>query len=560
MATAPAQRYVVRVPRIDCAQLLRGQMRLPEVLRRMGYAALRPGQDRCVEAFMAGRDHVGILPTSTGKSACFAVPTLALGWRTLVFSPLISLMRDQEQSMNLKGVRAGCINSQNPSIGMEYLRQWMRGDLDILYVAPERLRRPDFMEAMRAMPPDAVVTDECHALSQWSVTFRSAYCVIGDFITEFQPKVVAAYSATLPPSAEEDVRRVMCIENAMQIKHCPRRTNLDVRSSLWEGDVEMVTLMERVNAPTIVYCASTKKVAATADLLQRMTGREIGIYHGKLSKAVKNHTQDLFQRGDLQWIVATNAFGMGVDKPDVRLVVHRDITGSIEATAQEIGRGGRDGKYTLCHTYFDKESVRTQRFLIDKSCPSFADVKRVYDTMLKAVGRDGVVSTSLHDICKTAGFEDHRIDAIANVLAGAQVIDRQKRTEKLCSLRLRNRISDPKLDDILDVMSARGEERSDGYVEVDLNTMVEELGVSEQTIKGRLKGFASSGVLDFMPPERAKPVRLTGDIRNVDADKIDGLRQQSLTRLDQTVQFARDVPDKDKHAFLEFHLGVENPA
>lgn len=540
-------------------QLAKGMQALPDVLRRMGYSSLRPGQDKCVRATMAGRDLVGILPTSTGKSMCFTIPGLCLGWRTLVFSPLISLMRDQEQSMAARGVRVGSITSHNPALGDEYLRRWMRGDLDMLYVAPERLKRDDFMHAMRVMPPDHVVTDEAHALSAWSTTFRHAYCCIGDLISELNPHVVSAYSATLPPEAESDVRRVMCMEDAHRILYYPRRENLDIRSTPWMGMPGLCSLLERTPGCAILYCNSQDGTQELARDLQQMTGQEVGFYHGGLNKTQRSHTQDQFLSGDIRWMCATNAFGMGVDKGDIRLVIHRDITGSVEAAAQEIGRGGRDGNYTLCHTYYDKDSVNTHRFLIDKSNPSFQDVKVVYNGLVKAAGPDGIITTSPGDVCVKAGLKVWRMDAILQVLSGAQVIDRCKTTEKVCSLRLKNKIDDAKLSEIMDAARLYGDEAENDYYEVDIIRMAREMDVSEVTLKGRLKGFAKLGVLDYVPPERAKPVRIQGSLQQVDGAAVDNLRAKALERLNQTITFARDTPDNEKHAFLEHHLGVEQP-
>lgn len=551
-------RYIVRQPHIDPMQLARGMQALPDVLKRMGFSSLRPGQDQCVNAIMAGRDTIGILPTSTGKSLCFTVPGLALGWRTLVFSPLISLMRDQEQSMAAKGVRVGSITSHNPALGDQYIRQWMRGDLDMLYVAPERLKRDDFMQAMRAMPPHHVTTDEAHALSAWSTTFRHAYCCIGDLISELNPQVVSAFSATLPKTAEDDVRRVMCIEEAHRVLHYPRRTNLDIRSSTWRGTPGLCALLERTPGSAIIYCASQAGTEELAADLQKMTGQDVGFYHGGLNKTQRNHTQDQFQCGQIRWLCATNAFGMGVDKGDIRLVVHRDITGSVEAAAQEIGRGGRDGKYSLCHTFFDTASVNTHKFLIDKSNPSFKEVKTVYDGLVKAAGSDGIITTSPADVCQKAGLKVWKMDAILQVLSGAQVIDRCKSDEKICSLRLKNRIDDPKLSELMDVARLYGDEAANDYLEVDIIRMARELDVSEVTLKGRLKGFAKLGVIDYVPPERAKPVKVQGSLQQVDGETVDGLRAKAQERLQQTITFARDTPDEEKHGFLEHHLGISD--
>lgn len=1400
-------RYVIRTPRIDMAQLGRGMAALPTVLRQLGYSSLRPGQDEVVKCIMSGRDVLGILPTSLGKTACFIVPTLALKMRTLVFSPLISLMRDQEQSALRKGVRAGSITSHNPAMAAEYLKQWLRGDLELLFIAPERLRRDDFLEVMRKMPPDMVVLDEAHCLigdhmvatefgprrmedfylsdqaghplprvwsrsksgslelqrvvrtwqhsakakkmlriqvrnigtiectddhvwfcgtrevaaknlkigdtvscktfggqdlrglnadqlqlvigsyfgdgglgctggsslsyrvqwthgvvqkeycewkaallggtcnpverngysgkaavrgrsavfqlpgpigrgkggkhckkasvpswmlkqagakalaiwlmddgscakdritlhtegfteagvkllqsmlkrrfkvgskkefakgwrivlntadtekfanivkehirpefmyklgkhaklkpwetksawddkfstalypvkaiftpkqqpewvydieveknhnffvfakvgsrcaarsnlmsdtkqavlvhnclSSWSVTFRAAYRVIGDFVTEFQPKLVVALTATCPPRVEADIRHVMCIEEAIKVLHYPRRTNLDLKSQLWNGPASLLNLMERANGPAVIYCATQKRTEELALELQALSGQEVGFYHGGLTKTQRSHTQDRFMQGDIQWMCATNAFGMGVDKSDIRLVVHRDHAGSMEAQAQECvhpeswistssgivlanevelgenmpmfvdfnqkpteakvvkclrnktvklvelrtklgstvlvtpnhplleyrsgfiheiaakdigigacllaatnlrfrrgsdidilsilrscpepvyagvssdlvnllrtklsvtaisscfklnrlydynmykagnkagllsgwtsacqlagisdseffehvlyfktkaskriklprcvtadiawlagivatdgymfkaqpaanvgygawclklgntnpriadkfqrvvegmglhvnrsvrrpsgeklsvkdltvvetsspillhmmtclgiptgkksytvrvspllfqaheeircaylaglfdgdgcvgtkvikptarlhsaswyfisdvamlvrtlalagsvsaedytckrdvmrahsdhgytltiysasdvsklgrylspyavknwehltavspdrsvacrrpkvyageghwlldsveeihtrdyagdvlnwrvepgnhllvngilthncGRGGRDGKYTLCMTYQSDDTIRTHHFLIGLSNPSFAEVQMIFKALQRTANQEGIVTLSKADLAQKAGLKAPRMDAILNILSGARVIDRAAAGEKVCSVRLKNRVDDYRLTQLMEALFICGNQAPDGFTETSMERLSTEMDLKEPTLKKRLKDLATAQFIDYVPPEAARPIRLQGGLELVDAVMVDELRQLAFDRLDQVVQYV-ETPDAEKHAFIERALGVVSP-
>ena len=560
--TPESPRYVVRKQRVDIQQLQHGMQRVPQVLAKLGFKDLRPGQDKVISCIMAGQDTLGILPTSTGKTACFVVPTLALGWRTIVFSPLISLIRDQQQSLAAKGVRVGAMTSHvSDSLNMEYMRQWMRGDLDMLYIAPERLRKDEFLEAMRKMPPDLVAVDETHCLSGWSDTFRSAYCIIGDFITELNPKVVAAFTATCPPQVERDVRRVLCIENAVKAIHYPRRTNLDLRSSPWVDTVSMLTMLNRAEASSsdgtsIIYCATKKRVEETASALESLLGRPTVFYHGGMTKSARSFVQDQFMQGDARVLVATNAFGMGVDKATVRLVMHRDIAGSMEAQFQEDGRGGRDGKYTLCHTFFDSSSVRTHRFLIGLSCPTFAEVQLIYKALRTHASSSGVINMTHEEIAKKAGLEAPRMSAILQVLAGSQVIERSKATEKLYALKVLNQVEDRRLTEIMDVVRSFGIPGDDGYWDIPLHTLVDEIGCSDNTMRTRLNAFAKAGVMGVVAPERTSPVKLIGDIRQVDGERVDMLRQIAETKLAGSIQYADKVPDAEKHAYMEAHMGI----
>ena len=495
---------------------------------------------------------------NSGKTDCFVIPILACGLKALVFSPLISLMRDQLQSSMRKGVRAGSITSHDNAMGVEYMKQWLRGDLDLLYVAPERLRRDDFLEVMRKVPPDLVCLDEAHCLSTWSMTFRPAYKVIGDFITEFKPKQLLALTATCPPQVEQDVRHVMCMDDAHKEVYFPRRNNLVLKSEEWTSAAPLLTLLERVtDGSAIVYCATRAQVEKTAKEIQDMSGQDVGYYHGGMNPSQRSHAQDRFMSGETPWVVATNAFGMGVDRSNVRLVVHRDIPGSIEALSQEIGRAGRDGKQSLCQTYFDQASVRTHHFLINLSSPSFEEVKQVYKALHQLVDRStGVVNASNDEVANAAGLKTYKLGAIMSILSGARVTDRTKADEKVCSIKLRNRVDDARLISLMEILHQCGNPADDGYTDISLALLSAELGVSDATVKKRLTDMSKSQMIEYVPPEKSKPIKLIGDLNQVDARTVDELRAVAFAKLDQVITYANDVPDVDKHRHIEDMLGI----
>ena len=308
-------RFPTRTAGVNQETLMRGYMQLPTALKQMGFSSLREGQEKPIINILGQRDTLCILPTSTGKTAVFVIPTLCLGWKTLVFSPLVALMRDQVQGLQRMGIRAAQMSGmQTEAENAVAARQWMTGEVQLFYVAPERLSNKLFQEAMRNVKPDMVVMDEAHTLSQWADTFRSAYMKAGDFISEHNPKVVAAFTATCPPEVEGDIRRVLGMKEATRLLYYPTRENLKLTSRDFVDVSGIVQDINAVNGPTIVYCGTIEKVEMIGELLSVALPKQVAIFHGELPDGTKRTNQDMFMQGYAQVMVATNAFGMGVDK------------------------------------------------------------------------------------------------------------------------------------------------------------------------------------------------------------------------------------------------------
>lgn len=559
-------RYVQRPPKNDMQLFTKGIAALPQVLRQLGYPSLRKGQDSVVHGILMGRDSLCVLPTATGKTACYVVPTLALKWRTLVFSPLIALMRDQVQNMVDQGVRAGCLMSGEDALNQEYMRLWARGELDILLVAPERLLNEQFKEIIRQKPPDMVAMDEAHCLSQWSRTFRSAYCMVGDFITQTAPRVVAAFTATCPPRVEADIRRVMCLEQALKTIYYPRRSNLDLRSTPFVNDYDFADWVDKMqkSGPVIIYAATTKSVEQLAQKLGDMVRNlNIGFYHGQMTKSMKTHNQDMFLHGDMRVIVATNAFGMGIDKPNVRAVLHYDISDSVESWAQEFGRAGRDGKDSICMTFFSQRSVGMRKFLMSMNNPPEDAVMRVFNLMRKNITSDGMVQLSRDDIIKQALPKNiSHFDAVMQFLSGCLVVQREKREEKIAGVKFLNNLDEPRYKEVRRCIFDIGTQGSDpAYVDFDLVHLANQVGLKESTLRSHLNNYAKEGLIDFVPPDRARPIRmLSTDPRLIDLDVLREQTEASEHKLQRVIYGVTEVPDSEKHAFIEKEFMIENQA
>lgn len=342
-----------------------------EILKQyFGYDSFRPGQDELVQAILSGRDTLGIMPTGAGKSICYQVPALALPGLTLVVSPLISLMKDQVGALNEAGVPAACINS---AMSFEEMRDALyfagRGQYKLLYVAPERLTAPFFLDFARRVPISMVTVDEAHCISQWGQDFRPSYLKILDFLAALpQRPLVSAFTATATAEVRDDIVRALGLEEPFVITTGFDRPNLyfAVEKPSSKPSALLAHLMQRRDKSGIVYCSTRKTVEEVCDMLLSR-GLPATRYHAGLDPEERLANQDDFLYDRKTVMVATNAFGMGIDKSNVSFVIHYNMPKNMESYYQEAGRAGRDGEAADCILLYNGQDVRTAEFLIEHS-------------------------------------------------------------------------------------------------------------------------------------------------------------------------------------------------
>jgi len=376
---------------------------LTRALARFGHTELRPGQADVIADIFSGTPVIGVMPTGAGKSLCFQLPAVVLGERggvTLVVSPLIALMKDQVDTLRARGIPAVALTSHaNSEEQREILEGIRKGAYTLVYVAPERFRSPRFTEALHSVASSIalIAIDEAHCISEWGHDFRPDYRRLGQVIQELQPPRIAAFTATATPEVREDIAVQLGLATFSLHVRGFDRPNLyySVVTSGGAADkiqkvIELVRTRE--GGVALVYAATRKNAEAYATALKQ-AGMRARVYHAGLENGIREKNQDVFMSGQLDVIVATNAFGMGVDKSDIRLVVHADIPRSPEAYYQEAGRGGRDGKPTRCVLLFNHGDIRLQEFLIDASFPS-AELLR---GMWKVLAQQPNLGTLTHD-------------------------------------------------------------------------------------------------------------------------------------------------------------------
>ena len=334
-----------------------------------GYDSFRPGQGELVDAILAGRDVLGIMPTGAGKSICYQVPALCMNGITLVVSPLISLMKDQVESLVQAGVAAAYLNSSlTPGQQRTVLARATEGRYKIMYVAPERLNTDSFLHWACSAPIDMVTVDEAHCISQWGKDFRPGYLGIADFLHALPERpLVSAFTATATDRVRQDIVSALELQDAKVLVTGFDRPNLyfEVRRPKSKPAALLQAIREQGDGSGIVYCATRKAVEQVCALLQSH-GIAAGRYHAGLEQAERQQNQEDFLFDRVKIMVATNAFGMGIDKSNVRFVLHYNMPQSMENYYQEAGRAGRDGLPSQCVLLFSAQDVIINKFLLDK--------------------------------------------------------------------------------------------------------------------------------------------------------------------------------------------------
>ena len=335
-----------------------------------GHSAFRPGQEALIDALLTGQDALGIMPTGAGKSMCFQIPSLVRDGVALVVSPLISLMKDQVMALIQAGVAAAYINSSlSPAQCSLALQRARQGAYRIIYVAPERLLTPSFLSFAQQAKLSMIAVDEAHCVSQWGQDFRPSYLSIPEFLGRLpQRPPVGAYTATATRQVKEDIIRLLGLEAPLV-----RVTGFDrpglkyaVRQPKDKDGELLAILQERRGRSGIIYCATRRNVDSVCDLL-RQQGYAAARYHAGMADTDRHQAQDDFQYDRAQVMVATNAFGMGIDKSNVHYVIHYNMPRNLESYYQEAGRAGRDGAAAECILLYQKRDVVLQKWMIEHS-------------------------------------------------------------------------------------------------------------------------------------------------------------------------------------------------
>jgi ATP-dependent DNA helicase RecQ len=367
--------------------------------RLLGFKSLRPGQNEAIQSLLEGRDTVLVQPTGSGKSAVYQIAGALIEGSTIIVSPLIALQKDQADSIEASKLEATAVvnSTLSPGEQREVLDRIEQGKVEYIFLAPEQLRKPETLDRLRASNVSLIAVDEAHCISQWGHDFRPDYLGLGKVIEALDHPPVLAMTATASREVRTEIIERLGLENPRVFVHGFDRPNISLRVDLFSSkDEKCESLLRRVEfaeKPGIVYVATHRNAETIAADLQRV-GVDALFYHGGLKARQREEIQNKFMSGEVPVIVATNAFGMGVDKPDIRFVYHADVSDSLDAYYQEIGRAGRDGEPAEAVLFYRPQDISAQQF---KTGPAHVDsegLEAVYNTLVAMKGpmtRDEIV-------------------------------------------------------------------------------------------------------------------------------------------------------------------------
>jgi ATP-dependent DNA helicase RecQ len=525
----------------DAARVLRDQF---------GYETFRPGQERAVRAVLDGRDTLVVLPTGGGKSLCFQIPALMLPGLTVVMSPLISLMKDQVDALTARGVPAAFINSTLSSSQIaDRLARAQRGELKLLYVAPERFDFGTSGQRIRSVGVSLLAVDEAHCISEWGHDFRPSYRRVGAVRETLGFPPTIALTATATPKVRVDIARQLGLRDPEEIVTGFDRINLrfSVVSTKTdaEKDATLLDLLRSHPGPAVIYVSTRKAVERIAPLLDTAGVPAVG-YHAGLDDDTRHEVQDAFMTERVRAVVATNAFGMGIDKRNVRLVVHHAMPGSLEAYYQEAGRAGRDGGQSECvllHAYPDRF---THEYFIKSAHPERAFVESVYQA-LRSTSDAARIARGM-----PGNVNPREVEGAIRVLAKAgAVLENADESHVIVRLLISpegvKRALDPVADmhelDILRALWSRFRATLTGGVAVDLDSLPHELG-GASIVLSALLALEPRGVVSVRRPQGG--TRLANPGAPLDAFAVDWLGMERRRAAEQ-----KKLDDIQRYAYAK---------
>lgn len=535
--------------------------------RYFGFSSFRNGQFEIIVSILKKQDSLAVLPTGGGKSLCYQLPALLMQGTALVISPLIALMKDQVDSLRQSGLSADFINSAlNQSEINERIRRASAGEYKLLYIAPERLESRIFLEMLASLPLSFLAVDEAHCISEWGHDFRPAYMSIPSALDGFQNLPVAAFTATATPEVRLDIVKSLKMRSAKIFVRGFDRPNLSyITENCSEKIVRIAELSSRTKSGSvIVYCGSRKKVE-TINTALTTAGVENVRYHAGMEDGARKMAQDLFIQGKCKIIIATNAFGMGIDKPDVRFVIHTDFTQTLEAYYQEAGRAGRDGLPAECRLLYQPTDRKLQEFFINNSYPEFSDVAAVFNLLRSEMNSARYVDLSEVQIANMLGISSSYAKTIIELLSRSGVVSKNGAAGEstIRFLASRDRIAEyfdnttgERKQTLEALLRSCGSEAFQIDAELSVAKLLYKFNISEEAFQSAIRALEFAGIIKFKQMSSNGGLCILSEITNplnlpIDFDVIEQRRNRAFRKLDQVVRYA-ETPLCKRNFILEY--------
>ncbi len=542
---------------------------------RFGLEQFRPGQREVIENVLQGRDVLCVMPTGGGKSLCYQLPAVVLSGITLVVSPLIALMKDQVDALTVRGIRATLINSTlDPAEQLARIREVEAGQYDLLYVAPERFRSGRFVEMMARVKPALLAVDEAHCISEWGHDFRPDYARIGLARKRLGSPPCIALTATATDLVRRDIADQLDLQDPAMFVTGFDRPNLTYHATEGRRDADkqafLGKMLDEVNGPAIVYASSRKGCESVAAFLRKELKKDAVVYHAGLTREERHEAQERFMTGKAEVVVATNAFGMGVDKANIRAVVHYNMPGTLEAYYQEAGRAGRDGLPARCVLMFATGDRILQEMFIDNEYPPAAMVWQVYE-FLRTLDADPIQLTQ-SEIKQSAGIDlnESAVGTALKLLEGAGAIERFLPRENMAIVRINAESDDP--GSLVDRLGPQAHvqrivllgleglvnRRYSEPVYFHPDDFAATLGIDRMALTRAIRALASELPIDYIPPFRGNAIRVNDRSRrprdiSIDFAALQKRKQREYDKLERMVKYAQT--NRCRRSFLLGYFG-----
>jgi ATP-dependent DNA helicase RecQ len=546
------------------------QLDLTPFLRRFNLSSFRRGQQEVISAVLAGHDCLCVMPTGGGKSLCYQLPAIARNGVTLVVSPLIALMKDQVDSLGRLGIRATFVNSSLALQDQHHrLSDMAAGLYDLVYVSPERFRNNTFRDYVARTNVQLLAIDEAHCVSEWGHDFRPDYARLGSFRQKIGNPQTIALTATATADVRDDVIASLQLREPKVFVTGFARPNLrfEVAAPMSQPEKNDVLcrFLEETPGAGIIYAATRKRCDDLLGVLEERTKRSIGVYHAGMLPEERRSMQEAFMDGRIEAIVATNAFGMGINKIDLRFVVHYNMPGTLEAYYQEAGRAGRDGKPSRCLLLYTPQDRFIQEFFIENAYPSRELIKAVYEFLCSC--EEDPIELTMEEIKERLGLSSgaEGIGACEQILEKCGALERLDPRRNMAAVKI-----DSDLPTLLDLIPAQAKVRRKlmhaienvvrdqrgEWVYVHPNQLMASAGLDKEAMNRALRELCNLKAFDYVPPFRGKAIHmLARDTRfqdlEIDFETLEKRRAEEYGKLDRVMAYAR-TPGCRQMEILEY--------